>query len=225
MDNCIHCGFENVEINSFCIKCGQKLAIEENQSLNHRFHGLDALRGFAMLLGIVLHAGLPYMGIGEVWPSDGRSSPAIKVGFEFIHVWRMPLFFILTGFFANLIVSNKSWKSWYQNRFSRIFLVAIIFIPVMSLTIPWIFAYGKTGEFSFFYSTEGQPHHLWFLWHLIIITIFTAMLRFLYIQYLRAINVLSGMHQLLMRHQLEQPYYLMHQQHHVMYWFQLPTDT
>ena len=34
-------------------------------AINQRFHGLDALRGFAMLLGIILHAALPYMGFGE----------------------------------------------------------------------------------------------------------------------------------------------------------------
>ena len=198
MKKCTHCGFENAEISIFCIKCGQKfnfqkLAIKETQSLNPRFHGLDALRGFAMLLGIVLHAALPYMNIGDLWPSDNSSSHVIKVIFEFIHIWRMPLFFVLAGFFANLIVSQNAWKSWYQNRFLRIFLVAIIFIPVMSLTIPWIFAYGKSGEILFFYSNAGQPHHLWFLWHLIIIVTFVAILRFIYVQFLRLRNILNRM--------------------------------
>ncbi|SVE18067.1 uncharacterized protein METZ01_LOCUS470921, partial [marine metagenome] len=196
MKNCIYCGFENAKINNFCIECGQKndfqiLGIEETPSLNHRFNGLDALRGFAMVLGIVLHAALPYMNIGELWPSDSSSSDVIMVIFEFIHIWRMPLFFILAGFFANLVVSKKSWESWYQNRFLRIFLVAIIFIPVMSLTIPWIFAFGKTGGILFFYSNEGQPHHLWFLWHLIIIAIFVAILRSIYVQFLRLRKILN----------------------------------
>ena len=36
-----------------------------------RFHGLDALRGIAMLLGIVLHAALPYIpDIDPIWPED-----------------------------------------------------------------------------------------------------------------------------------------------------------
>ena len=104
-----------------------------------------------MLLGIVLHAALPYMDIGDLWPSDSSNSDVIKVIFEFIHVWRMPLFFILAGFFANLVISKKSWKLWAQNRFIRIFLVAIIFVPVMSLTIPWIFEYGRTGKIFFHY--------------------------------------------------------------------------
>ena len=51
----------------------------------------------------------------------------------------------------------------------------------MSLTLPWIFHYGKTGEFIFFYANEGQPFHLWFLWQLIIFVIFTAILRLFYL--------------------------------------------
>ena len=74
-------------------------------SINQRFHGLDALRGFAMLLGIVLHAALPYMGFGEsmIWPSDNDDSRLIVIIFQFIHLWRMPVFFILSGFFASLL--------------------------------------------------------------------------------------------------------------------------
>ena len=46
----------------------------ENQ--HRRYHGLDALRGIAMLLGIVLHAALPFM-VGmpiSIWPTDKYSS-------------------------------------------------------------------------------------------------------------------------------------------------------
>ena len=57
----------------------------------------------------------------------------------------------------------------------------MVFWPLMSLTLPWIFKYGKTGEFIFFYSNEGQPFHLWFLWHLMIFVILTAMFRPIYL--------------------------------------------
>ncbi len=147
-----------------------------------RYHGLDALRGIAMLLGIVLHAALPYMpNIEAFWPGDKNSSHVVTAIFHFIHIWRMPLFFILTGFFANLIISRKSWSAWWGNRLLRIGLPIVVFSPLMSATLPWIFAYGKTGEFTTFYSNEGLPFHLWFLWHLIIFVIITAIFRFLYL--------------------------------------------
>ena len=155
-----------------------------------RYHGLDALRGTAMLLGIVLHAALPYIpNVEAFWPVDESSSPLIATIFLFIHIWRMPLFFILAGFFANLVISRRSWKSWWGNRLLRVGLPIIVFFPLMSLTLPWIFTYGGTREFVFFYSNEGQPFHLWFLWHLLIFMIVTCVFRF---PYLLGVRVLNG---------------------------------
>jgi glucan biosynthesis protein C len=144
-----------------------------------RYHGLDAMRGIAMVLGIALHAALPYIpGMpSAIWPSDNSSSYPIKIVFEFIHMWRMPVFFILAGFFANLIITRKSWMFWCNNRFLRVGLPIAVFFPVMSLTLPWIWKYGRTGEFYFFYSNTGQPFHLWFLWHLLIFVLFSILFR------------------------------------------------
>ena len=67
----------------------------------NRYHGLDALRGIAMLLGIVIHSAMPYiLNLEEFWPADASSSQLINISFHFIHLWRMPLFFILAGFFC-----------------------------------------------------------------------------------------------------------------------------
>ena len=146
-----------------------------------RYHGLDALRGIAMLLGIVIHAALPYIpDIKEFWPPDKESSQLISVIFHFIHMWRMPLFFIMAGFFSCLIVTRKSWKNWWGNRLLRIAIPIVVFTPIMSATLPWIFAYGRTGEIEIFYSRDGEPHHLWFLWQLMIFTLCSILLRIPY---------------------------------------------
>ena len=194
--NCPACGNENRENSRFCRRCGAFLSSFTESDVgviptnSLRYHGLDALRGMAMLLGIVLHAALPYMPNTEAfWPVDESSSQVISAIFQFIHIWRMPLFFILTGFFANLIIRKKSWTSWWGNRLLRIGLPIVVFFPVMSLTLPWIFHYGKTADFMLFYSNEGQPFHLWFLWHLIIFAACTAIFR---PPYLLGIRVLSG---------------------------------
>ena len=122
-------------------------------SETERFHGLDAVRGIAMLLGIVIHASLPYIeGLPKgLWPSDKNTSNIIAIIFEFIHIWRMPIFFIISGFFANLVITRKSLIIWWKNRFLRLVLPAMIFFPIMSLTIPWIFMYGYTGNINFFF--------------------------------------------------------------------------
>ena len=44
------------------------------ETLSKRWHDLDALRGFAMLLGIVLHAAMSFL--GGVWSVDDIHSVA-----------------------------------------------------------------------------------------------------------------------------------------------------
>ena len=197
---CPACGNDNPADAQFCVRCGTSLSAHTGigtkavQDNSIRYHGLDALRGMAMLLGIVLHAALPYMpNVEVIWPADESSSHVINTIFQFIHIWRMPLFFILAGFFANLIISKKSWRSWWGNRFLRIALPIIVFFPVMSLTLPWIFKYGKTGDFIFFYSDVGQPFHLWFLWQLMIFVISTAIFR---LPYLLGVGVLKALNRI-----------------------------
>ena len=197
---CPRCGYDNPEVHQFCGGCGTSLSahtgigVEAVEDNSIRYHGLDALRGITMLLGIVLHAALPYIpNVEAFWPADESSSHVINTIFQFIHIWRMPLFFILAGFFANLIISKKSWRSWWGNRFLRIALPIIVFFPVMSLTLPWIFKYGKTGDFIFFYSDVGQPFHLWFLWQLMIFVISTAIFR---LPYLLGVGVLKALNRI-----------------------------
>ena len=197
---CPACGNDNPADAQFCVRCGTSLSAHTGigtkavQDNSIRYHGLDALRGMAMLLGIVLHAALPYMpNVEAFWPADESSSHVINTIFQFIHIWRMPLFFILAGFFANLIISKKSWRSWWGNRFLRIALPIIVFFPVMSLTLPWIFKYGETGDFIFFYSDVGQPFHLWFLWQLMIFVISTAIFR---LPYLLGVGVLKALNRI-----------------------------
>ncbi len=144
---------------------------------NKRFYGLDALRGMAMMLGIVLHAALPYV-VFDVpgWPSEKSDSEIITLIFQFIHLWRMPVFFILSGFFSHLLIKRHGWSYWWKNRLLRILLPLIVFTPLMA-TLPVIFQYGNTQKLEFFYSLEGYPYHLWFLWHLVIFLVFTVILK------------------------------------------------
>ena len=148
----------------------ENLSLYDPQRTGFRYHGLDAVRGLAMILGIVIHAALPYMGLGAgIWPSDKEDSLLLALVFQFIHLWRMPLFFILSGFFAGLAIQKHSRGYWWKNRAIRIGLPILVFSPLMGITIPWIFDYGYTQELHFYYSNDGMPYHLWFLWHLLII--------------------------------------------------------
>ena len=187
---CVRCSGNVSAEDRFCVSCGHEVSAVPST----RYHGLDALRGIAMLIGIVLHSALPYIpNIEAFWPADKGSSQAMNTVFQFIHIWRMPLFFILSGFFAHLIINRGSWKNWWGNRFLRIGIPIVVFFPLMSLTIPWIFQYGKTGQLIFFYSDEGQPFHMWFLWQLMIFVVLTALFRF---PYLMVVAILNGLNKI-----------------------------
>ena len=76
-----------------------------------------------MLLGIVLHASLPYFsrigGFESVWPADDDQSVLLFLLFDFIHAWRMPAFFLLAGFFAHLVLARRSTSVFILDRLNR----------------------------------------------------------------------------------------------------------
>ena len=67
-----------------------------NRNSYPRRYDLDALRATAMLLGIVLHAGLSFTPFP--WAvQDERQSGFFWFLFAAIHGFRMPVFFVLNG--------------------------------------------------------------------------------------------------------------------------------
>jgi peptidoglycan/LPS O-acetylase OafA/YrhL len=106
---------------------------------SRRYYGLDALRGTMMLLGIVLHAGGFYVSSPppamKGMPLDGNTSYLFDLSFHFIHSFRMPLFFVLAGFFAALLVEKRGMWGTYRDRAARVLapLVAAVFtiLPVV----------------------------------------------------------------------------------------------
>lgn len=132
-----------------------------------------------MVLGIVLHAALPYIETLGLWPSNGTDSRVIWALFEFIHLWRMPLFFILSGFFAALLIRRHSWWVFYKNRMRRVLMPFVFFGPLIALSMPWIWNYGYKGTFAGPVDADGyiNPWHLWFLTHLLLFLLFMATLR------------------------------------------------
>lgn len=90
-----------------------------------RRHDLDALRAIAMLLGIVLHAAISFAPIP--WTvQDSQRSDFYYVLFAFIHGFRMPLFFMLSGFFTAMLWRKRGLASLLSHRFKRIFLPLVI---------------------------------------------------------------------------------------------------
>ena len=107
---------------------------------NDRLHALDALRAFALFLGIYFHASLSFMpGLEEWVVTDTSTSPAIWLVSGFSHLFRMSLFFFIAGYFARLVYHRKGCAYFVRDRAKRIAL------PMASVMAPHAVTSGAHG--------------------------------------------------------------------------------
>lgn len=117
----------------------EKELVEAGTSRNRRFHDLDALRAFAMLLGIVLHGGMSFW-LNFIWPAQdiNMNNELFQFLNHVIHGFRMPLFFMISGYFTMMMWKKRGFVRLMQHRFMRVVvpLVAgyLILIPIMEFT-------------------------------------------------------------------------------------------
>jgi peptidoglycan/LPS O-acetylase OafA/YrhL len=91
-----------------------------------------------MLLGIVLHASLSFFP-APWWPvQDSRQSEYFGLLHEAIHGFRMPLFFLISGFFTMMLYRKRGLKSLLANRAMRILVPCVIgvftIVPILRIT-------------------------------------------------------------------------------------------
>ena len=148
-------------------------------ALGGRLHGLDLLRGVAMTLGVVLHASIPFTRVDAPWVFQVETSnPAYDLSFVAIHGFRMPLFFLLAGFFAHFQQGRLGPTPFLLQRLLRI---GLPFVVGMVTLVPWMLSMAlkdPTLLFAFLREhdipvNEGKPtlasirylptYHLWFL--------------------------------------------------------------
>ena len=109
----------------------------EQASIERR-HDLDALRAFAMLLGIVLHAALAF--IPGAWvvsdaSVEGDGTPyAILV--TAIHGFRMPVFFLMSGFFTAMLWRQRGLQALVTHRARRVLLPLVVAMIVV-IPLSW----------------------------------------------------------------------------------------
>ena len=106
----------------------------EQRPASDRRHDLDALRAFAMLLGIALHVALSFAG-GPWMVQDSRTSGVFHVLISAVHGFRMPLFFVLSGFFTAMLWRRRGLRALVKHRFKRVFLPLVLgtitLVPLM----------------------------------------------------------------------------------------------
>ena len=86
-----------------------------------RLHSLDALRAFALLLGIFFHAAAGYVENfpAGLWPWREPPSATLGVYFFVSHIFRMSLFFMLAGLFGRMLLERRGWRAFIRDRGSH----------------------------------------------------------------------------------------------------------
>lgn len=133
-----------------------------------RFHHLDAIRAFALLLGVVMHAAEAF---GPRNQYHAIVDPSTCEGVEWFrfacHSFRLELFFVIAGFFARLVLRRRGTRGFVWNRFQRIFLPLVVgwaFLYPM-LVLLWIWGHSISGLLgNLGIPPEARTLPVWKLW-------------------------------------------------------------
>jgi peptidoglycan/LPS O-acetylase OafA/YrhL len=145
-----------------------------------RYHALDSLRAAMMLLGIWLHTVVGYSRDGG-WPyKDAHPTDLYDWTLALIHTFRMPVFFVMAGFFGALLWERGKLR-FVRNRLGRILAPFALFWACMYPVVLWMAAYSREWGHAegmsraTRYITSGafleypHPLHMWFLEYLLIL--------------------------------------------------------
>ncbi|KIQ35769.1 acyltransferase [Variovorax paradoxus] len=145
-----------------------------------RLHALDNLRALMMWLGIVLHVAINHLTVASPLPwRDPKTSPVADMLLLFIHSFRMPVFFVLAGFFVALLVARRGADGMLKNRSLRLALPFAVFWPplfVLTTVLAMVYIHltvrgvpGIDTALTPARQPGGSPFntmHLWFLYQL-----------------------------------------------------------
>lgn len=152
-----------------------------------RLDYLDAVRAFALLLGIVFHASLSFVPIYIGWAvMDISTSPLVLMFMHVSHSFRMELFFLIAGFFGHLTFHRKGLGSFLKSRVMRIVIPFLVgwFILRPLVVSGWIMGGASlrgdvdiwAGLLGGIQSLSTLPtgiftgSHLWFLYYMVLVT-------------------------------------------------------
>ncbi len=142
-----------------------------------RLHALDNLRAIMMWLGIVIHVCVNHV-VGEFpipWRDSKQTLVADMLG-AFIHSFRMPVFFVVAGFFVAMLLAQRGPWGMLKHRAKRLALPFAIFWPLIfpaTIVLMMLFVHQMVrGTFGLDPTIIPKPPsgvlistlHLWFLY-------------------------------------------------------------
>ncbi|EAM7070609.1 glucans biosynthesis protein MdoC [Salmonella enterica] len=143
-----------------------------------REYFLDSIRAWLMLLGIPFHISLIYS--THSWHVNSAApSWWLTLFNDFIHAFRMQVFFVISGYFSYMLFLRYPLKRWWKVRVERVGIPMLTAIPLLTLPqfIMLQFVKGKTESWHMLSTYEKYNtlaweliSHLWFLLVLVILT-------------------------------------------------------
>lgn len=151
-----------------------------------RVHYLDNLRALAMLAGVLFHAALAYSPLVQpLFPTADRDNSVIVDVFAWwLHLFRMPLFFLIAGYFCARLVRRGGMAGLFRNRLLRIALPFLLCWPLLHLSLQALTLHAAATAVhpspllllirGLMQSDDGLPQmppgtgHLWFLYYLML---------------------------------------------------------
>lgn len=132
-----------------------------------RYFYLDNLRALLMVLGLVLHTCAAFSP-SKYWLVS-YLEPIEWVGIvnDFIHLFRMPLFFMISGFFAFIMVEKQNIKLFCSTKVLRIGLPFLSVLVLINLPQYILLDFLSETSISQQINTNSLVGHLWFLVNLL----------------------------------------------------------
>ncbi|MGB7800136.1 glucans biosynthesis protein MdoC [Buttiauxella sp.] len=93
---------------------------------------LDSIRAWLMLLGIPFHISLIYS--SHHWHvNSAQASWGLTLFNDFIHSFRMQVFFVISGYFSYMLFLRYPLKRWWKVRVERVGIPMLTAIPLLTL--------------------------------------------------------------------------------------------
>lgn len=134
-----------------------------------REYALDATRAVLLMMGLVLHTANIYAVNANWLVQDAQVNPFFNWLTAFIHLFRMPAFFWLSGYFCALAITKAGYGRTMANRALRLGVpLAFTWLLINSVQVSVLG--GPEGGKASWFSNIPPQFHLWFLVDLIVIT-------------------------------------------------------
>lgn len=143
-----------------------------------REYFLDSIRAWLMLLGIPFHISLIYS--THSWHVNSAApSWWLTLFNDFIHAFRMQVFFVISGYFSYMLFLRYPLKHWWKVRVERVGIPMLTAIPLLTLPQFILLQYVKEKTENWLTLSAYEKYntlawelisHLWFLLVLVILT-------------------------------------------------------